>query len=154
VEVAAAIRDAGGVADPFIGDVTDERQVDDLVAAVAAALGPVSVLVVNATGAQPEAPLEDVPWDEYLAQLEFFVKSPVLVGRAVLPGMRARRSGRIVQIDSEVADRPPAGRSAYAAPPRTRRSGSLAPGRANWRRWASPSIRWRRASYRSSATPA
>jgi 3-oxoacyl-[acyl-carrier protein] reductase len=115
VEVAAAIRDAGCVADAFIGDVTDERQVDDLVAAVAASLGPVSVLVVNATGAQPEAPLEDVPWEEYLAQLEFFVKSPVLVGRAVLPAMRARGSGRIVQIDSEVADRPPPGRSAYSA---------------------------------------
>jgi 3-oxoacyl-[acyl-carrier protein] reductase len=95
--------------------VTDERQVDDLVAAVAATLGPIGVLVVNATGPQPEAPLEDVPWDEYLAQLEFFVKSPVLIGRAVLPGMRASRSGRIVQIDSEVAHRPPPGRSAYAA---------------------------------------
>ena len=115
VEVAAAIRDAGGVADAFIGDVTDERQVDDLVAAIAAALGPVSVLVVNATGPQPEAPLEDVPWDEHLAQLEFFVKSPVLVGRAVVPGMRTRGSGRIMQIDSEVAHRPPPGRSAYAA---------------------------------------
>jgi 3-oxoacyl-[acyl-carrier protein] reductase len=105
----AAIRHAGGVADAFIGDVTDERQVDHLVAAVAAALGPVDVLVVNATGPQPEAPLEDVPWDEYHAQLEFFVKSPVLIGRAVVPGMRARGSGRIVQIDSEVAHRPPPG---------------------------------------------
>jgi 3-oxoacyl-[acyl-carrier protein] reductase len=38
----------------------------------------------------------------------------VLLGRAVLPGMRARGFGRIVQIDSEVADRPPPGRSAYA----------------------------------------
>ena len=115
VKVAAAIRDAGGVADAFIGDVTDERQVDEHVAAVAATLGPVSVLVLNATGPQPEALLEDVPWDEHLAQLEFFVKSPVLVGRAVVPGMRARGSGRIVQIDSEVAHRPPPGRSAYAA---------------------------------------
>ena len=34
--------------------------------------------------------------------------------RAVLPGMQARRYGRIVHIDSEVADRPPPGRSAYA----------------------------------------
>ena len=115
VEVAAAIRNEGGVADAFTGDVTDERQVEELVAAVAAALGPVSVLVLNATGPQPEAPLEDVPWDDHLAQLEFFVKSPVLVGRAVLPAMRARGSGRIVQIDSEVAHRPPPGRSAYAA---------------------------------------
>lgn len=112
--VVEVIRDGGGVADVFLADVTDERQVGDLVAAVADRLGPIDVLVLNATGPQPDAPLDEVPWEEHLAQLEFFVKSPVLVGRAVLPGMRARGSGRIVQVDSEVADRPPPGRSAYA----------------------------------------
>jgi 3-oxoacyl-[acyl-carrier protein] reductase len=72
------------------------------------------VLVLNATGPQPEAPLDEVSWQDHLAQLAFFVKSPVLLGLAVLPAMRARRSGRIIQIDSEVAERPPPGRSAYA----------------------------------------
>ena len=113
-EVARAIRDDGGTAEAFTADVTDEQQVARLVTAVAASLGPVDVLVLNATGPQPEAPLDDVGWQDHVAQLEFFVKSPVLVGRAVLPGMRARGSGRIIQIDSEVADRPPPGRSAYA----------------------------------------
>ena len=113
-EVVRAIRDAGGTADAFTADVTDERQAAGLVAAVADSLGPVDVLVLNATGPQPEAQLTDVAWEDHLAQLEFFVKSPVLLGRAVIPGMRARGSGRIVQIDSEVADRPPPGRSAYA----------------------------------------
>jgi 3-oxoacyl-[acyl-carrier protein] reductase len=113
LEVVAAIRDAGGVADAFTADVTDERQVADLVARVADSLGPVDVLVLNATGPQPEAPLSEVAWEDHVAQLEFFVKSPVLLGRAVLPGMRARRSGRIIQIDSEVVDLPPPGRSAY-----------------------------------------
>jgi 3-oxoacyl-[acyl-carrier protein] reductase len=114
LEVARAIRDDGGTADLFAADVTDERQVAGLVAAVAARLGPVDVLVLNATGPQPEAELADVAWEDHLAQLEFFVKSPVLLGRAVLPGMRARRYGRIIQIGSEVADRPPPGSSAYA----------------------------------------
>jgi 3-oxoacyl-[acyl-carrier protein] reductase len=113
-EVARAIRDDGGTAEAFTADVTDEQQVARLVTAVAASLGPVDVLVLNATGPQPEAPLDDVVWEDHVAQLEFFVRSPVLVGRAVLPGMRARRSGRIIHIDSEVADRPPPGRSAYA----------------------------------------
>lgn len=72
------------------------------------------MLVLNATGPQPEVLLTDVSWRDHLAQLEFFVKSPVLLGRAVVPGMRARGFGRIVQIDSEVVDRPPPGRSAYA----------------------------------------
>ena len=113
-EVAIAICDDGGTAEAFTADVTDERQVAELVAAVAASLGPIDVLVLNATGPQPEASLAEVTWEDHLAQLAFFVKSPVLLGRAVLPAMRARRWGRIIQIDSEVADRPPPGRSAYA----------------------------------------
>ena len=62
----------------------------------------------------PKPPVTEVAWADHLAQLDFFVKSPVLLGRAVLPGMQARRFGRIVHIDSEVAHRPPPGRSAYA----------------------------------------
>ena len=115
LDVVGAIRDDGGVADAFTGDVTHERQVAGLVSAVADTLGPIDVLVLNATGPQPEAPLTEVSWSDHMAQLDFFVKSPVLLGRAVVPGMQARGFGRIVQIDSEVVDRPPPGRSAYAA---------------------------------------
>jgi len=114
-EVASAIREEGGVAEAFAADVTDEEQVDALVAAVAEKLGPVEVLVVNATGPQPEAPLGEVTWDDHLDQLAFFVRSPVLLLRATLPSMRERGYGRIVHVDSEVADRPSPGRSAYAA---------------------------------------
>jgi 3-oxoacyl-[acyl-carrier protein] reductase len=113
LEVVAAIRNDGGIADVFTADVTDERSVADLVAAVASSLGPIDVLVLNATGPQPEAPLADVAWADHVAQLEFFVKSPVLLLRAVLPEMQTKLSGRIVQVDSEVVDRPPPGRSAY-----------------------------------------
>jgi 3-oxoacyl-[acyl-carrier protein] reductase len=113
-EVGRSIRDGGGVAEAFLADVTDEQQVAELVAAVTGRLGPIDVLVLNATGPQPEAPVTDVDWADHLAQLNFFVKSPVLLGRAVLPGMQARRYGRVVHVDSEVAHRPPPGRSAYA----------------------------------------
>ena len=113
--VARTIRADGGTATGCYADVTDEQQVAGLVAAITDALGPVDVLVLNATGPQPEAPVTEVSWAGHLAQLDFFVKSPVLLGRAVLPGMQARRYGRVVHIDSEVAHRPPPGRSAYAA---------------------------------------
>jgi 3-oxoacyl-[acyl-carrier protein] reductase len=112
-EAVTEIRAEGGEAEAFAGDVTDEAQVAVLVAAIEREIGPVDVLVVNATGPQPEALLEDVAWEDHLAQLDFFVKSPVLLGRAVVPGMRERRWGRIIQIDSEVVDLPPPGRSAY-----------------------------------------
>ena len=113
-EVGRSIRADGGTADAFYADVTDEDQVTELVAAVAGRLGPVGVLVLNATGPQPEALVTEAAWADHLAQLDFFVKSPVLLGRAVLPGMQARQYGRIVHIDSEVAHRPPPARSAYA----------------------------------------
>ena len=104
-----------GAAGGFGADVTDEDQVNGLVTAITSTFGPIDVLVLNATGPQPEAPVTEVGWADHVAQLDFFVKSPVLLGRAVLPGMQARRYGRIVNIDSEVARRPPPGRSAYAA---------------------------------------
>ena len=113
--VVERVRASGGIASAIAGDVTDAGQVAELVTRVRDTLGPVDVLIVNATGPQPEAPVEEVDWDEHLAQLAFFLRSPVLLGRAVLPSMASRRFGRIVHIDSEVADRPPPGRSAYAA---------------------------------------
>jgi 3-oxoacyl-[acyl-carrier protein] reductase len=113
-DVVRAIRGDGGAGDFFGADVTDAGQVAELVAAVTSRLGPIDVLVLNATGPQPEAQLIDVGWDDHLAQLDFFVKSPVLFGQELVPGMQSRSFGRIIQIDSEVADRPPPGRSAYA----------------------------------------
>src|SRR5215218_5657358 len=87
-EAAEASRADGGVAEPFPADVTDDVTVADLVAAVRERLGPILVLVVNATGPQPEASVEEVHWRDHLDQLAFFGKSPVLLGRAVLADMR------------------------------------------------------------------
>jgi 3-oxoacyl-[acyl-carrier protein] reductase len=112
-EVVATIRQRGGLAGGFPADITDEAQVAELVDAITATFGPVDVVVFNATGPQPEAAIADVAWGAHLDQLRFFVHSPVLVGSQVLPGMQQRRFGRIIHIDSEVADRPPPNRSAY-----------------------------------------
>jgi 3-oxoacyl-[acyl-carrier protein] reductase len=109
--VVSAIAAAGGTAFAAPADVTDEEQVREL----AGRLGPVSVLVVNATGPQPTATVEELTWRAQLDQLEFFVKSPALLVRAVLPAMKARGRGRIVQIASDMPDRAQPGWSAYAA---------------------------------------
>src|SRR5919108_6321193 len=74
--VAKAIHDSGATAEAFVADVTDERQVAELVSGIAATLGPVDVLVLNATGPQPEAPVDAVTWSDHLDQLSFFVRSP------------------------------------------------------------------------------
>jgi 3-oxoacyl-[acyl-carrier protein] reductase len=106
---------AGGTAAAFRADVTDEDAVNRLVAEVEERLGPVTVLVPNATGPQPSQPAVEVTWRDHLNQLEFFVKSPTLLMQAVVPGMRRLGGGRIVQIGSDLFERAAPGMSAYSA---------------------------------------
>ena len=103
--VADAIRKAGGEAEVFPADVRDAAQIGSMVAAIEAKLGPVEILVCNATGPQPFMKLEELTWQACLDQLEFFVKSPILLAQAVVPGMKRRRSGRLIQIGSEVFEK-------------------------------------------------
>jgi 3-oxoacyl-[acyl-carrier protein] reductase len=98
------IRDAGGTARAFKADARDEAEVDRLVGEVEKAFGGVDVLVVNATGPQPLLSIEQQTWQSYLDQLEFFAKSPLLLLKRVLPGMRTRGFGRIINIGSEVME--------------------------------------------------
>lgn len=106
---------AGGRAVAFQADITDELEVGDLVSRVEDVLGGVDVLVINATGPQPRFAADDVDWEALLDQLGFFVKSPVLLLKRVLPGMKARQSGRLIHIGSDVVETLPLGSSAYIA---------------------------------------
>jgi 3-oxoacyl-[acyl-carrier protein] reductase len=103
--VAEEIKRGGGDAQAFKADVRDEAEVDRLVRETTSRFGPVDVLVVNATGPQPFIRLEELTWRTCLDQLEFFVKSPVLLAKAVLGPMKQRRWGRIINIGSEVFER-------------------------------------------------
>jgi 3-oxoacyl-[acyl-carrier protein] reductase len=103
-ELCAGLRAKGLLAQAFQGDVRDDGEVSRLVSEVEAALGAIEVLVVNATGHQPLLSIEEQTWQAYLDQMEFFVKSPLLLMKAVLPGMRARGFGRVIQIGSEVVE--------------------------------------------------
>jgi 3-oxoacyl-[acyl-carrier protein] reductase len=76
-------------------------------------LGPVGVLLLNATGPQPAIPAGEVRWPDVRAQLDFFVKSPVLLLESVLPDMRSAGWGRIVHIGSDSVRGLPKGSTAY-----------------------------------------
>lgn len=96
-------------------DVTDEGQVQKLVADLVPQLGPIDVLVVNATPPQPQRPIEHYDWPMHQQLLDYFVKSPFLLTRAVLPQMKKRKWGRIVNIGSDVFRRGVPNFSAYVA---------------------------------------
>jgi 3-oxoacyl-[acyl-carrier protein] reductase len=102
--VCEQVRGAGGVAEPFKADVRDEDQVARLVEEVRASLGDIDTLVLNATGHQPMLSIEEQTWRSYLDQLEFFLKSPLLLLQQLLPAMKQNGFGRVVQIGSEVVE--------------------------------------------------
>ncbi|SNT08123.1 SDR family oxidoreductase [Actinacidiphila glaucinigra] len=113
--VVADVHSAGGIAQAFAADVTDEAAVTNLVADVTDQLGPVASLVINATGPQHDVHPAALTWQDHLAQLLFFVKSPTLLMQAVLPTMRERGGGRIIQIGSDVLERSVPEMAAYTA---------------------------------------
>lgn len=84
------------------GDVTDADDVTEMTREIENELGSVDILVVNATPAQPQRLIEQYDWDFFQSMINFFVKSPYLLTRAALPGMKERHWGRIINIGSEV----------------------------------------------------
>jgi 3-oxoacyl-[acyl-carrier protein] reductase len=114
-EAFAEFQAAGGAGMLVRGDVTSETEVPALVAKIAAELGPVDILVLNATSPQPMKPIEEYDWAFCQQMLAFFVKSPFLFAQACLPHMKAQRWGRIINIGSEVFARGTANFTAYVA---------------------------------------
>jgi 3-hydroxybutyrate dehydrogenase len=94
--VARAIRDAGGSAEAHALDVTSDASVDAVLAALSR---PVEVLVNNA-GLQHVSKLEDFPIAKWDLLVQVMLVGVARLTRAVLPGMRERGFGRIVNIGS------------------------------------------------------
>jgi 3-oxoacyl-[acyl-carrier protein] reductase len=111
----AAYRATGAEGILVRASAIDADDIDRMVTEIESSLGPVDILVVNATPAQPQRPIEEYDWAFYQAMLDFFIKSPYLLTRRVLGSMKERRHGRIVNIGSEVFERGVGNFSAYVA---------------------------------------
>jgi 3-oxoacyl-[acyl-carrier protein] reductase len=96
-------------------DVVDADSIANLAQEVEAHFGPIDIVVANATPDQPQRPIEEYSWDDYQAMIDFFIKSPYLLTRALLPNMKSRGWGRIVSIGSEVFQVGTPNFSAYVA---------------------------------------
>ncbi|GAB3387356.1 3-hydroxybutyrate dehydrogenase [Lysobacter fragariae] len=94
--VAQSLRDAGGSAQALALDVTSDASI---AAALAAVSRPVDVLVNNA-GLQHVAPLEEFPMEKWEFLVQVMLVGVARLTRAVLPGMRERGFGRVVNIGS------------------------------------------------------
>jgi NAD(P)-dependent dehydrogenase (short-subunit alcohol dehydrogenase family) len=102
-ETESCIEAAGGRVVALPTDVADPAAVAGLVAAAERRLGPIDLLVNNAGTSGTPGPLWEADPDEWWRCLEVNLRGPMLCARAVLPGMVARRRGRIVNVASSSA---------------------------------------------------
>jgi NAD(P)-dependent dehydrogenase (short-subunit alcohol dehydrogenase family) len=89
----------GGRIRPVALDVSDPAAAREAVQAAVAAFGSLDVVVNNA-GYATSASIEDLPEEEFRAQLDTNLFGVVNVTRAALPVLRAQRSGHIIQVSS------------------------------------------------------
>jgi 2-hydroxycyclohexanecarboxyl-CoA dehydrogenase len=113
-KTAASIRDNGGAAAALRCDITDRASVDAAVAATESGLGPIDVLVNNAGWDvfRPFTKTEPAQWEKLVA---INLIGALHMHHAILPGMVARKSGRIVNISSDAARVGSSGEAVYAA---------------------------------------
>lgn len=108
------IRAAGGEATAVKADLSDEADRERLVAEAVAAYGPVDILV-NDAAVTFFIPVETFPKKRFDLMMEVQVWAPMRLAQLVLPSMRERKSGWIVNISS--------GAGMHPKPPYNRRGG-------------------------------
>jgi len=100
-----AVAEIGGSATPFVADASDLDRLAALPGEVGEKLGPVEILILN-TGGPPFGAALDHELDEWEAAYRSLVLAPRVLAGAVVPGMRERGWGRIVNVGSSSTREP------------------------------------------------
>lgn len=93
--VLADIEAAGGQAIALVWDLGDLSVIDANIARIEAELGPVDILINN-TGGPPPTPVSGQAPDQWTKHFQSMVLSVIAITDRVLPGMRARKFGRVI----------------------------------------------------------
>jgi len=103
--VAAGIRDSGGEAHAVVADVGDKDAVYPLVGAAAALVGPVDIVVHNAStlGPVPLRALVDTECEDLSRVLDVNLVGPFRITKAIVGSMVARGDGLVVAVSSDAA---------------------------------------------------
>lgn len=99
-QVLEEIHAAGGKALMVKADITNDAQVRDMVKKAEDTFGKVDILVSNYAAAIPRKNFQETTWAEWQEQIDTTVKAAFLCSQAVLPGMKERRWGRIISVNT------------------------------------------------------
>ncbi len=98
----------------YICDVTDEEQVKAMVADINNKLGVIDILVNNA-GIIKRIPMEEMSVEDFRQVVDIDLNAPFIVSKAVIPGMKQKGHGKIINICSMMSELGRETVSAYAA---------------------------------------
>lgn len=98
----------------YIADVTDESQVKTLVNTIEKELGTIDILVNNA-GIIKRIPMEEMSVEDFRQVIDIDLNAPFIVSKAVIPGMKRKGHGKIINICSMMSELGRETVSAYAA---------------------------------------
>lgn len=107
-------RKQGIEAKGYICDVTDEEQVQKMVASIRKEWGTIDILVNNA-GMIKRVPMEEMSAEAFREVLDIDLTGPFLMSKAVIPDMKAKGHGKIINICSMMSELGRETVSAYAA---------------------------------------
>lgn len=102
-EIEKVATEIGGLA--IVCDLSKAADIDAAVATAQTQLGPVDILVNNC-GGPPAGTFDSITEDQWISSFEQVFLSALRLTRAVLPGMRQRRWGRIINIVSTSVEQP------------------------------------------------
>lgn len=97
--VTEALRKNGSRAAAFGADVSQRSAVQSMIRDIEERLGPIDILINNA-GMAAVRNLDDITEEDFDRSIAVNLKSAFLCTQAVLPGMRARRWGRVINLSS------------------------------------------------------
>lgn len=98
----------------LVCDVTNEEQVNDMVARIEKEVGYIDILVNNA-GIIKRAPMHEMSAAAFRQVIDIDLNGPFIVAKAVIPSMMKRRKGKIINICSMMSELGRETVSAYAA---------------------------------------
>ena len=110
----AAYKEAGIEARGFVCDVTNEAQVNAMVAQIEKEIGTIDILVNNA-GIIKRIPMIEMKAEEFRQVIDVDLNAPFIVSKAVIPGMIKKGGGKIINICSMMSELGRETVSAYAA---------------------------------------
>ncbi len=107
--MASQIEQAGGRTMQVVADITNWGEIESMREQIERKFGPIDILVANAGGnpVRP-GPLEEISEEGWRATVDANLTATFLTIKSILPGMKARRSGNIINISSAAARRPSA----------------------------------------------